>query len=169
MKILEIYKKFRVARIKKTHSLPQSVSLGYPVFIRGNVEIGEGTYINAYSHILSGPDSKISIGKKCAISYNVMMRSQSHNPQDIHGTPVQRDIQIGDNVWIGANVFVREGIEIGDFAVVGANSVVTHDVPSHTIVGGVPARIIRNIDAPLKPDASIQGFTTAHLNGIHRI
>ena len=89
-------------------------------------------------------DSKISIGKNCAISYNVMIRSQTHNPYNIHGDPIQKDIKIGDNVWIGTNVIIREGIEVEDYAIVGANSVGTHDVPFHTVVGGVPARIIRD-------------------------
>jgi len=50
---------------------------------------------------------------------------------------------IGDGCWIGANVFIREGVTIGEDTVVGANSVVTHDLPPHCIAAGCPARIIR--------------------------
>lgn len=53
------------------------------------------------------------------------------------------DVTIGNAVWIGINVVVAPGVTIGDDAVVGANSVVMRDVPSQTIVGGVPARLIR--------------------------
>ena len=98
MKLLEIYRAYRVNKIKKVHGCSWSARLGYLIFIKGNVDIGEGTYINAYSHIVSGPDSKISIGKYCAISYNVMIRSQTHNPYNIHGDPIPKEIKIGDNV-----------------------------------------------------------------------
>ena len=49
---------------------------------------------------------------------------------------------IGNDVWIGANAVVMPGITIGDDVIVGAGAVVTHDVPSHTTVAGVPARPI---------------------------
>ncbi len=53
-------------------------------------------------------------------------------------------IEIGKNVWIGKNVCVMPNVKIGDYAVIGANAVVTHDIPSHAIAAGVPARVIRN-------------------------
>lgn len=51
--------------------------------------------------------------------------------------------KIGNDVWIGEACFVKEGVKIGDGAVVGAHSVVTRDVPSYSVVGGTPARIIK--------------------------
>lgn len=54
-------------------------------------------------------------------------------------------IHIGKNVWIGANATVTAGVTIGDNAVVAAGAVVTKDVPADTVVGGVPARIIKKI------------------------
>ena len=52
-------------------------------------------------------------------------------------------ITIQDNVWIGDNAVILSGVTIGEGAIVGANSVVTKDVPPFTVVGGVPARIIK--------------------------
>ena len=52
-------------------------------------------------------------------------------------------LEIGNDVWIGYNVKILEGITIGDGSIVAAGSVVTHDVPAYSIVGGVPARLIR--------------------------
>lgn len=126
----------------------KNVVLGFPLYLEGNVDIGDGTYINSYSHIKTGKRSKIRIGKYCAISYNVHIRSRAHDIQQPTGPNlkiVEKDITIGDYVWVGANVVIREGITVGDHAIIGANSVVTKDVPPYTLVGGAPAKEIRKI------------------------
>ena len=96
----------------------------------------------------SGKNSKVVIGKWCAIGYNTFIFAITHDPLMPTGPEDQRpavegDIIIGDHVWVGANCYIREGVTIGDNAVIGANSVVTRDVPPYAIVGGAPARIIR--------------------------
>lgn len=55
-------------------------------------------------------------------------------------------VRVGDNVLIGANAVIIEGVQIGDGAVVGAGAVVINDVPAHTVVAGVPAKVIKQID-----------------------
>ncbi|MGB7117605.1 MAG: acyltransferase, partial [Anaerolineales bacterium] len=55
-------------------------------------------------------------------------------------------IVIEDDVWLGANAVVTDGVRIGEGAVVAAGAVVTKDVPPHTVVAGVPARIVHEID-----------------------
>lgn len=55
----------------------------------------------------------------------------------------QGSVEIGNDVWIGANVVVRRGVRIGDGAIVGANAVVIADVPDYAVVAGVPARLLR--------------------------
>ncbi len=52
-------------------------------------------------------------------------------------------IVIGDHVWVGMNVTILKGVTIGTGAIIAAGSVVTHDVPEHTLVGGVPAKVIK--------------------------
>ena len=54
-------------------------------------------------------------------------------------------IRIGENVWIGSNATILPGVTLGDWAVVAAGAVVTKDVPPMTVVGGVPARVLRTI------------------------
>ena len=56
-------------------------------------------------------------------------------------------ITIGDDVWIGANASILPGVTIGSHCVVGAGSVVKDDVPDHTVVGGVPAKVLKTLDA----------------------
>ena len=51
---------------------------------------------------------------------------------------------IGNDVWIGANVSIMAGVNIGDGCVIAAGAVVTKDIPAHSIVGGVPAKVIKN-------------------------
>lgn len=55
-------------------------------------------------------------------------------------------VTIGDNVWIGGSVTILPGVTIGDNVVIGAGSVVTRDIPSHTVVAGNPARVIKRLD-----------------------
>ena len=55
------------------------------------------------------------------------------------------EVVIGNNVWIGDKVAILAGVRIGDGAIIGANSVVTKDVPANCVVGGIPAKEIKNI------------------------
>jgi maltose O-acetyltransferase len=112
------------------------------VFIQGHVEIGERTYIQSYSNLVSGKNSCIKIGKNGKIAHNVTIRAKSHNRED-PDKMVEGNITIGDNVWIGANAVIIEGRRIGNNSIIGANTVVTKDVKPNDIVGGVPARSIK--------------------------
>lgn len=84
----------------------------------------------------------ITIGDDVLISENVTIRdSDNHNLQ---GSKVTAPIVIQDRVWIGMNAIILKGVTIGEGAVVAAGAVVTHDVPAHTLVAGVPAKVIRD-------------------------
>ena len=117
---------------------------------KGNITIGEGTYINAYERIVTGSKSKVVIGKNCAIGRFFSCAARTHDlnrPTKTEDYPMhlqkEADIIIGDCVWIGDGVVIKEGVTIGSYAVIGANSVVTKDVKEFEIVGGVPAKHIR--------------------------
>jgi maltose O-acetyltransferase len=149
--LLERARRRRILIYHKTRKIDPTVILG-DVYMDRNVSIGEGTYMNS-GQIFAGENSQVRIGKFCAIGYDVHIKARSHDPskptrtswQDTHRR-IEADITIGDFVWIGDNVFIRQGITIGDYAIVGANSVVTKDVQAGEIVGGVPARVIRERD-----------------------
>ncbi len=116
----------------------------------GNIMIGEYTYISALSVVSSGENSKVVIGRHCAIGRCVTITSKGHSlaiptsdeENQIH-EHVEEDTFIGDYVWIGDHVFVKHGVKIGSYSIIGANSVVTKDVKDFEIVGGVPAKHIR--------------------------
>lgn len=85
----------------------------------------------------------ITIGNNVMISRNVAIRdSDSHQILDGKHVPTQ-PIHIGNHVWIGMNVTILKGVTIGDGAVIAAGAVVTKDVPPHTLVGGVPAKVLK--------------------------
>ena len=116
-------------------------------YLDGEIICGENSYIGENSTIQAAIGYKVQIGKGCMISHNVRMYTSTFlADQNFAILPHKEkfgDIIIGDYVWIGANVFINPGITIGNNSVVGANSVVTKDVLENTIVGGVPAKLIR--------------------------
>ena len=107
------------------------------------LEIGQNSYIN-YDSTVSCFEH-ITIGANCAISWNTNILDANTHELIIDGDPRPRSqpIVIGDDVWIGTGAIVLSGVHIGDGAVVAAGSVVTSDVPARALVGGNPARLIR--------------------------
>jgi acetyltransferase-like isoleucine patch superfamily enzyme len=111
------------------------------------ISIGAGTHIGEHSLVWAGNSAgRIRLGEKCLLAPRVTLTASDYGIDA--GTPimdqakVERDITIGDDVWLGANAVVTAGVTIGDGAVVGAGAVVTRDVPAGAVVGGVPARVI---------------------------
>lgn len=109
------------------------------------IDIGEGTFIG--SNCEFNAIESISIGKNCLIASG--SRFIDHNHGTELGTPmklqpeISAPIHVGSDVWIGTNCVVLKGVTIGDGAIVAAGSIVTKPVEPYTIVGGVPARLIR--------------------------
>ena len=108
------------------------------VFENATLEIGS-SFINSDCKVRC--HKNITIGDGCAISHDfTIMDSDAHYLEgDNHTNP----IHIGNHVWIGSRVTILNNVTIGDGAVIAANSVVTGDVKAHTLVGGCPAKVIR--------------------------
>lgn len=110
-----------------------------------NTTIGKNVFINACCHFQD--QGGITLGDGCLIGHNVVFATLNHGFAPADRTSLYpAPIVLGKNVWVGSNSTLLQGIRIGDNAVIGAGSVVTKDVPANTIVGGVPARILRQID-----------------------
>lgn len=106
--------------------------------------IGDNTYLADYAHVLSVKE--VRIGKNCAISWHVLFMDTSSHPIAFGDEePVTRiqPIVVEDHVWIGCRAVILKGVTIGEGAVVANNAVVTHDVPPRCLVGGNPARVIK--------------------------
>lgn len=127
-------------RIQATH-LP--VELG--TLPGGTLEIGPNTYINSGASICAG--KLIRIGARCAIgNAAIIMDTDFHSVDDHTVAPEPKSVIIEDDVWLAARVTVLKGITIGRGAVVAAGAVVTKDVAPYTLVGGVPAKLIRQLE-----------------------
>mgnify|MGYP003207787895 CR=1 FL=1 len=109
-----------------------------------NITVGKDVFINACCHFQD--HGGVVLGDGCQIGHNVVFATLNHGlaPED-RQTTYPAPIVLGKNVWVGSNSTILQGVTIGDNAVVGAGAVVTKDVPENTIVGGVPARVIRHI------------------------
>lgn len=109
--------------------------------------VGENTYFNSETRF-GCQDSEIKIGNNVLVGPRVSFESASHNVIYEEGKGrgfFTKEIVIEDKVWIGAGAIILQGVTIGEGAIVAAGAVVNKDVKKYIIVGGVPARIIKEI------------------------
>lgn len=112
----------------------------------GDVVIGDYTRIGIHNTII-GP---VCIGNHVNLAQGITVTALNHNFEDKTKRIDEqgfstKPVVIGDDVWIGANAVILPGVTIGKHCVVAAGAVVTKDVPDNTIVGGVPAKVIKEI------------------------
>jgi len=112
----------------------------------GDVLIGDHTRIGLHNTII-GP---VKIGDNVNLAQGITVTALNHNFNDpskrIDEQGVSTSaVNIGNDIWIGANAVILPGVSIGNHSVVAAGAVVTKDVPAHTLVAGVPAKIIKEI------------------------
>lgn len=111
----------------------------------GDVIIGSHTRIGI-GNVIIGP---VSIGSHVNLAQHVTVTALNHNFStsgniDSQGVSTSA-VTISDDVWIGAGAVILPGVTIGEHVVVAAGAVVTKDVPAHTVVAGVPAKVVKNI------------------------
>lgn len=114
--------------------------------IGSHIKIGNSVGIGPYASL--GGAGGLTIGDECIIGPYLSCHPENHNFSDLHSSirfqGVSREgIEIGKNCWIGAKVTVLDGVKIGDNCVVAAGAVVTKNVPANMVLGGVPARILK--------------------------
>ena len=115
------------------------------IVIGDNCNIGENSHITACN--------RIEIGNGVLTGRYVYISDNSHgNPANVDELDIcpskrplycEGPVVIGNNVWIGERVCIMSGVKIGDGAIIAANAVVTHDIPSGVLAGGVPAKVIK--------------------------
>ncbi len=144
---------------KDTHlSIEEGARFNRVNFHCRNLDVG------AYSYMHSGELYMVSkIGRYCSIAERVIIGvdpvghpldwlsthpfqyTKKHSPIDAALTYESdwKDVEIGNDVWIGQEAMIMKGVKIGDGAVIGARSIVTQDVPEYAIVTGIPAKVIK--------------------------
>lgn len=109
-----------------------------------NTTIGKRTFINMGCRFQDW--GGIVVGDDCLIGHGCTLCTIDHDSDpNRRGDMTTKSIRIGDKVWIGANATVLPGVTVGDGAIIAAGAVVTKDVAPNTIVGGVPAKFIKNV------------------------
>jgi acetyltransferase-like isoleucine patch superfamily enzyme len=177
--LFPIYKRVKYPTCKLyTSEIHPHANIGKFVEIRKyskvdrGVEIGNYTYINEYTRIDANTKS---IGRYCSISHNVKIGMGPHPLDYVSTSPVfyskhrgyvdedsydeyeeKGYTEIGDDVFIAANVIVFAGVKVGTGAVIGAGSIVTKDVPAYALVVGSPAKVIRYRFTPFQIDALLK-------------
>lgn len=118
-----------------------SILMNVIIWTTRGLKIGKQSTVNAYCVL----DSRggITIGNSVNIAGYVQIWSASHDVDSPTHAMVKKSVQIGDHVWIATRATILPGVTIGTGAVVAAGSVVTRDVAPFTIVGGVPAALIK--------------------------
>lgn len=122
----------------------------YMVDIRhpDHILIGDQSYVNG-GMLAASEHARIIIGNNCMISYNVHMRTDMHCyerfdiPMNQQGV-TEKDIIVGDDVWIGYGAQIMHGVTIGAHSIIGAGAIVTHDIPEYSVAVGIPARVIKD-------------------------
>lgn len=140
-RIANIPNSLRINEYKKMIT-GKNYRLGYEVYMQHpeNIQIGNETYINS-GLIYASPNAYIKIGDNCLISYNVHIRTDSHNykKRDEYIKKqghCEKSIVIGNDVWIGYGAQIMPGCEIKDGTVIGAGAVVTHSTEKYGVYGG---------------------------------
>ena len=119
--------------------------------VEPNVQIGSGTKVWAFTHILSGA----VIGKDCNICDHVFIESDVQLGDRVTvkcGVQIWDGISIEDDVFVGSRVTILKGVIIHENSVIGSGSVVTKNIPANEIWAGVPAKKVGDLNSATKPN-----------------
>ncbi|MDU0967917.1 MAG: DapH/DapD/GlmU-related protein [Actinomycetaceae bacterium] len=109
-----------------------------------HLHIGADTFINSGVHVQD--QGGVFLGERVLVGHDVVFATVNHDlAPKRRGVLTTAPIHVGDDVWIGAKAVILPGVTIGEGAVVAAGAVITRDVEPYTVVGGVPAKAIKQV------------------------
>lgn len=127
------------AKIGKKCEISKGIDVGYGP--ASNIEMKNKCFLN--TNVRFDCSAKIRLGNNVLVGSQVKFETANHLWKNGERKGIHGDIIIGDNVWIGTGAIICPDIKVGDNVTIGAGAVVTKNVPNNTLVGGVPARIIK--------------------------
>lgn len=113
----------------------------------GLLSIGDGTYVSGWLHVDLG--ASVVIGNRVHFGQGVTLLTMDHEigpTEERCGRLVAAPIRVDDGAWIASHVTILPGVSVGRGAIVAAGALVAADVAPDTMVGGVPAKFVRNLD-----------------------
>ncbi len=145
--ISNVMRLWYVAKVLKVMPFDKNSKFEFGIYLSNakNLKIGKHVRINE-NVFLQG---SIQIGDYAMLAPNVSIYSKTHNYHDIHtpmvksGESETKTVIIEEDVWIGINAVILPGITIGKGSIIGANAVVTKNVAPYSIMGGIPAKLLR--------------------------
>lgn len=155
-KLFGKYNKINPANEKKQIKLIKKIlgSTGEKIHVQSpfycdygvNISVGENFFANYGCIILDV--NKVTIGKNCMIAPNVCIFSATHPvraEERYNGVELGKPVTIGDNCWIGGGAIINPGVTLGDNVVVASGAVVTKSFGDNVVIGGNPAKIIKEL------------------------
>ncbi|TFE02510.1 sugar O-acetyltransferase [Jeotgalibacillus sp. R-1-5s-1] len=130
-------------------------STGESIWIEPSFQCDYGSNIHVGNHFFANFDCvildvcEVRFGDHCMLAPGVHIYTATHPLNAVErnsGREFGKPVTFGDNVWIGGGAIINPGVTVGDNAVIASGAVVTKDVPANVVVGGNPARVIREID-----------------------
>jgi len=124
----------------------KNVNIERNAYFTPGLEIGDNSGIGINSEVY-GP---VKIGRDVMMGPEVVIYTSGHKhdrtdiPMIAQGSDEARPVVIGNDVWIGRRAIIMPGVTVGNGVIVGAGAVVTKDIPDYVVVGGVPAKTVKN-------------------------
>jgi len=140
-------------KLRKIAAKRLFLACGDGIVIKNKAYFGDGSRLKVGKNSQIGKNSfltgAITIGNDVLMGPDVIMMSRSHEYKSVEipiifqGETEEREIKIGNGVWVGTRVIILPGVEIGDHSIVAAGAIVTKSFPSYSIIGGNPAKLIK--------------------------
>lgn len=134
-----VFAKMILKKCGRHVTIDRHAHFGIDITIGDYSSIGQDCWVMNHCDI----GNNVMMGPECRIYTHNHMHSRTDLPMIRQGFMPPKNVKISDDVWIGARVIILPGVIIGEGSIIAAGAVVSKDVPSYTVVGGVPAKVLK--------------------------